>query len=69
MKVKKAERKMMIVGDSIFHSMNFEMIETEVGKVSAPGKEGPGAKYDRAYGSRYDHKAQFPNNNQEYKIP
>ena len=65
----KAEKKIKIVGDSIVHSMNFERVEKEVGKVSVPGKEGPGAKYNRAYGSRYDHKAQFPNNNQEYKIP
>ena len=59
----KAERKIKIVGDSIGHSINFKRIEKEVGKVSALGKEGPGAKYDRAYGSQYDHRAQFPNNN------
>ena len=64
----KVERKIKIVGDSIVHSLDFEKVEKLVGKVSVPGKEGPGAKYDRAYGSRYDPKAQFPNNNQEYKI-
>ena len=64
-----AERKIKILGDSIVHSLDFDKVEKVVGKVSVPGKEGPGAKYDRAYGSKYDPKAQFPNNNQEYKIP
>ena len=64
----KVERKIKIVGDSIVHSMDFEKVEKLFGKVSVPGKEGPGAKYDRAYGSKYDPHAQFPNNNQEYKI-
>ena len=66
---KKGWNKVKIVGDSIVHSVDFAKVESVVGKISAPGKEGPGAKYDRAYGSKYDPRAQFPNNNQEYKIP
>ena len=65
----KAERRVKIVGDSIVHSMDFDKVEKVVGKVSVPGKKSPGAKHDRAYGSKYDPKAQYPNNNQEYKNP
>ena len=62
-------KKLKIVGDSIVNSINMNILKESIGPVSAPGLSGPEAKYNRAYGSKYDPRALFPNNNQEYKIP
>jgi hypothetical protein len=61
--------EIMIIGDSIVHNMDVKQVEETVGPVLVPGMSGPEAKFNRAYGSKYDCKAKFPNNNYEYKVP
>ena len=69
-KEKKSKNKTLkIIGDSIVNNIDIKKVEEVIGPVSAPGLSGPEAKYNRAYCSKYDPRAMFPNNNQEYKIP